>query len=50
MAVEGEVIWINPYRPGDTNHVDPGMGVRFIGLTDEDRERLVKLVRCFAYL
>ena len=50
MAVEGEVIWINPYLPSDVNHVDPGMGVRFIGLTDQDRDRLLRLVRRFAFL
>ena len=26
------------------------MGIRFIGLTDDDRERLVEFIKTFAYL
>jgi type IV pilus assembly protein PilZ len=29
---------------------NPGMGVRFVGLTDEARERLIELVRTIAYV
>ena len=43
----GEVAWINPVRPDSIN---PGMGVRFIDLTPEQRERVVELVRTIAYL
>jgi uncharacterized protein (TIGR02266 family) len=50
LALEGEVIWINPYRPDDTNNLNPGMGVRFLGLQAIERDRLVELVRRFAYL
>jgi type IV pilus assembly protein PilZ len=50
FELEGEVIWINPYRPGHSDNLHPGMGIRFIGLTDEDRERLVEFIKTFAYL
>jgi uncharacterized protein (TIGR02266 family) len=50
LEVEGEVIWINPYRPGTPDNLHPGMGIRFLGLDDETRDRLLELVRRFAYL
>jgi type IV pilus assembly protein PilZ len=50
FELEGEVIWINPYRPGDRENLNPGMGIRFTDLTPQDRERLTELVKTFAYL
>jgi uncharacterized protein (TIGR02266 family) len=50
IEVEGEVIWVNPYRPGAPDNLHPGMGVRFVDLDDELRDRLLELVRRFAYL
>ncbi|HTJ47246.1 MAG TPA: TIGR02266 family protein [Kofleriaceae bacterium] len=50
FELEGEVIWINPYRPGAPDSLHPGMGVRFLGLSDDDRRRLIELVRRIAYL
>jgi uncharacterized protein (TIGR02266 family) len=50
IEVEGEVIWINPYRPGAPDNLHPGMGIRFVGLDDELRDRLLELIRRFAYL
>jgi type IV pilus assembly protein PilZ len=50
FELEGEVIWVNPYRPGDRENLNPGMGVRFMDLTQADRERLAELVKTFAYL
>jgi type IV pilus assembly protein PilZ len=49
IELEGEVVWINPFRPGGDNP-NPGMGVRFLSLTAAQRERLVELVRTIAYL
>jgi type IV pilus assembly protein PilZ len=49
LVLEGEVTWINPYRPNGEN-INPGMGVRFIQLTAERREQVVALVRTVAYL
>ena len=50
LECEGEVIWINPYRPGDRENINPGMGVRFVDLDYTQRDRLRQLVRTFAYL
>ncbi len=47
LDIEGRVQWINPARPGCPN---PGMGVRFVGLTLELRERIVEIIRTIAYL
>jgi len=49
LLVDGEVIWINPYRESGDN-INPGMGVRFKRLTPELREQIVELVRTVAYL
>jgi type IV pilus assembly protein PilZ len=49
LLVEGEVIWVNPYRESGDN-LNPGMGVRFKRLTSELREQVVDLVRTIAYL
>jgi len=50
LEVEGEVIWVNPYRPGSVDNLHPGMGIRFVALDDDLRDRLLELVRRFAYL
>jgi type IV pilus assembly protein PilZ len=47
---EGVVIWINPYRPGDRENLNPGMGIQFVDLTAGQRERLTDLIKTFAYL
>ena len=50
LEVEGEVIWVNPFRPGAPDNLHPGMGIRFVGLDDRTRDRLLALIRRFAYL
>lgn len=49
FELKGEVAWINPFRP-DGENPNPGMGIRFVELESEMRERLVQLVRTIAYL
>ncbi|NCQ59096.1 MAG: TIGR02266 family protein [Myxococcales bacterium] len=49
LDLEGEVMWVNPLRP-DGENLNPGMGVRFVSLTPEERERVVAIVRTVAYL
>jgi type IV pilus assembly protein PilZ len=49
MDVEGEVVWINPHRPGRTDN-NPGMGIQFRDLTPAQRDQVMGLVRTFAYL
>lgn len=50
MDLEGEVIWVNPYRPGRADSLNPGMGVRFVGLTEGESKLLRRLVKTFAFL
>lgn len=50
IEVEGAVIWVNPYRPGAADNLHPGMGIRFVELDNDTRDRLLELVRRFAYL
>ena len=50
IEVEGEVIWVNPYRPSTPDNLHPGMGIRFLSLDNELRDRLLELIRRFAYL
>ena len=50
IELEGEVIWVNPFRPGTPDNLHPGMGIRFAGLDAEIRDRLLGLMRRFAYL
>lgn len=45
----GEVAWINPHIPGGQNP-NPGMGVRFVDLNLDDRERLVDAIHTIAYV
>jgi type IV pilus assembly protein PilZ len=50
IEIEGEVIWVNPYRPGAPDNLHPGMGIRFVDLDEDVRDQLLELVRRFAYL
>ncbi len=47
FKLRGAVAWINPVRIGDSN---PGMGIRFVDLTPDERERIVEVVRTIAYV
>lgn len=49
VELRGQVVWVNPVRLGGDN-INPGMGVRFLDLTSEARERVVSLVQTIAYL
>jgi type IV pilus assembly protein PilZ len=49
FKLEGEVAWINAVRP-DGDNPNPGMGIRFVNLRPEDRERLVEVIRTIAYV
>lgn len=45
----GQVQWVNPVRMLADN-LNPGMGIRFVNLTDDERERLVEMVHTIAYI
>ena len=47
VELEGVVAWWNPPGPGA---IDPGMGVRFVGVGAAARRRLAALVGRIAYL
>jgi type IV pilus assembly protein PilZ len=49
FKLEGTVAWVNKVRP-DGDNPNPGMGIRFINLQPEERERLVEVIRTIAYL
>jgi len=50
LNLEGRVMWVNPYRAGSYDNINPGMGVQFVDLDAPQREQIVNLVRTFAYL
>src|SRR6187431_1039959 len=47
--LQGTVQWVNPVRVLSENR-NPGMGILFVDITPEDRERLVSTVRTIAYV
>ena len=49
FTLVGQVQWVNPVRPLGEN-LNPGMGVRFLALTQDDRERIVEAIHTIAYL
>ncbi len=49
FKLEGCVAWVNRLRE-DGDNPNPGMGVRFVQLSPDDRERLVDIVRTIAYI
>ncbi len=49
FVLTGVVQWVNPIRALSEN-LNPGMGVRFIELSRDDRERIVAAIRTIAYV
>lgn len=45
IRTRGEVIWVN-----DDDESEPGMGVKFLGLSLEDRERILTAIKKIAIL
>jgi len=50
LELTGKVMWINPYRPDSEDNLNPGMGIQFENLSDEDKADLAALVKTIAYL
>jgi type IV pilus assembly protein PilZ len=48
-VLRGTVQWINEAHPLRATP-NPGMGIRFMDLTPDDRERIVDTIRTIAYL
>ncbi len=49
FVLTGVVQWVNPLKVLAEN-LNPGMGVRFVGLTAEHRERIVEAIHTIAYV
>ena len=49
FELNGAVAWVNPVRVEGDNP-NPGMGIRFVDLKIEERERIVAVIRTIAYL
>ena len=49
FILSGQVEWVNAVRLLADNP-NPGMGIRFVELTSEARERLIEAVRTIAYV
>jgi type IV pilus assembly protein PilZ len=49
FQLEGTVAWVNHLRANGDNP-NPGMGIKFVNLKLEERERLVGVIRTIAYL
>ncbi len=49
FTLNGCVAWVNHVRENGDNP-NPGMGVRFVELKLEDRERIVSIIRTIAYV
>jgi uncharacterized protein (TIGR02266 family) len=49
FVLQGVVQWINPVRVLAENR-NPGMGIRFVDITPDDRERLVEAIHTIAYV
>jgi type IV pilus assembly protein PilZ len=49
FLLAGRVQWVNCVRPLADN-INPGMGVRFLDLTSDARERLVEAIHTIAYI
>jgi len=50
LELEGKVMWVNSFRPGDFSNIHPGMGVRFVDMDQDQRRAMRRLVRTIAYL
>ncbi len=48
LTLDGEVVWVNPLKNGD--NANPGMGIRFVSISREEREVVVSCIRAIAYL
>jgi uncharacterized protein (TIGR02266 family) len=49
FVLRGVVQWVNTVRPLHDNP-NPGMGIRFVELSADDRERIVEAIRTIAYI
>lgn len=49
IEVQGKVVWVNPWHEGEDNP-NPGMGIQWKRLSQNNRDRIAALVKAIAYL
>ncbi len=49
FEMQGQVAWVNPVKDA-SDDINPGMGVRFLEMSADQRERVVELIHTIAYL
>ncbi len=49
FEVTGKVMWVNPLTRNGKN-INPGMGIKFVNLTDEKRQKIQELITTIAYI
>jgi uncharacterized protein (TIGR02266 family) len=49
IEVDGEVVWVNPFRDGDENP-NPGMGIQFRNLNEDHHDIIAGIVKAIAIL
>jgi len=49
LQLDGEVMWVNPWVEGDSNP-NPGMGIRFENMSEEERKTVASIVKAIAIL
>lgn len=49
FALPGRVQWVNPVQPLRRCR-NPGMGIQFVELSSDDRERIVEIIHTIAYV
>ncbi|MFH1438403.1 MAG: TIGR02266 family protein [Pseudomonadota bacterium] len=49
FEVTGKVMWVNPLTRNGKN-INPGMGIKFVNLTDEKKHKIQELITTIAYI
>lgn len=49
LEIKGRVVWVNPVKTKGENP-NPGMGVEFEGLTEDERKVITGIIRTVAYV
>jgi hypothetical protein len=47
LEIRGEACWVNPRQPHPVEGLPPGFGVKFVGLSAEQREAIESIVRAY---
>jgi hypothetical protein len=47
LEIRGEACWVNPRQPHPVEGLPPGFGVKFVGLSADQREAIESIVRAY---